>query len=108
MITVKFAIEIITDVSQRKPLPVFGTDGESRKLAKMFPERNLSGNVTFRIGRKEVKAHKSVLSKKSEVFNAMLRDENFVEGRSGVVEITDFTPEKFEQFMSFLYKSSNY
>ncbi|KAF6204979.1 hypothetical protein GE061_019146 [Apolygus lucorum] len=67
-----------------------------------FRKRGLFFDVTFVVGGEELRAHKNVLSARSEVFETMFTT-CMTEATLGVVNITDATKEAFEAFIQFLY-----
>uniref|UniRef100_A0ACB8G2N7 Uncharacterized protein n=1 Tax=Sphaerodactylus townsendi TaxID=933632 RepID=A0ACB8G2N7_9SAUR len=59
-------------------------------------------DCSFYVEGKEFKAHKSVLSARSPVFNAMFEHE-MEESKKNRVEINDVDPEVFKEMMRFIY-----
>ncbi|KAL8183261.1 UNVERIFIED_CONTAM: hypothetical protein K2H54_029132 [Gekko kuhli] len=59
-------------------------------------------DCSFYVGGQEFKAHKSVLSARSPVFNAMFEHE-MEESKKNRVEINDVDPEVFKEMMRFIY-----
>jgi len=59
-------------------------------------------DVFFIVDGKEIKAHKAILSARSPVFAAMLKNE-MKEATTNRVEINDITPDIFEALLRFIY-----
>lgn len=65
-------------------------------------ETGLDQDVEIQCGGNSVKAHKVVLSARSDVFKAMLHS-NMLEMQTGVVEIQDMDISCFRDFIRYLY-----
>ena len=81
-----FAEEKLTDVTLRFV-------GEAFQEGHIHPQGEQS---------QELKAHKAILAAGSPIFSAMFENDT-VEQKRGVVEITDFDYDTMEQLLTFLY-----
>lgn len=68
---------------------------------RMFYDEHFK-DVTFKIGEESVMAHRCILASRSQVFNAMLKNETR-EKTSGIVELKDTSMKVFKLFLEFLY-----
>lgn len=76
-------------------------DDISRDFSKMLDE-DVNHDVEFTCGDLAVKAHKSVLCCRSEVFASMLQAD-MVESQTGRVNIVDMEATFFQELLKFLY-----
>lgn len=105
----------VEEVSNAVPAP-FGTflnTAEAMNVRSIISNRFFSDfrqclrdedskDVTFKIGQRELKAHKLILSARSSVFKRMF-SVDMQERRSSVVEVVDYSFECFSAFLEFIY-----
>uniref|UniRef100_A0A1A9ZZW1 BTB domain-containing protein n=1 Tax=Glossina pallidipes TaxID=7398 RepID=A0A1A9ZZW1_GLOPL len=76
-------------------------DKLSKDIGNLFVNENCS-DVTLVVGRHELKAHKSILSARSDVFAAMFKHD-MVESMLNRVVITDIDHEVLKEMLNFMY-----
>lgn len=86
--------------SQSSPVSSY-TESLVEDLQTLLEEDN-HHDLQLRCGDKSISAHKSILSARSTVLAAMLRND-MQEGRSGVVDIADIDFPVLQQFVRYIY-----
>jgi len=67
-------------------------------------EQQVMTDVTFEVDGVEIKAHKAIISARSEVFRRMFcQDSGFKEATSDRVEIKDLEQDVFQELLKFIY-----
>ncbi len=82
---------------------------ESQSLSEDFGSLLLdtqSADVTFKLGKKKIVAHKAILSARSEVFRAMFRSE-MKESTTNEVTLKDTDENTFRNFLTYLYTNKS-
>lgn len=90
--------------------PIFyNVNGESKSVAKSNLEILESGNCsdcTFKVGDREIKAHRCFLTQHSEVFRAMFNQETMLEAERGIIDIKDFDYQSVKAMLEYIYSGS--
>lgn len=81
--------------------PVFSCDDLVKNFGELFETMKFS-DVTFNIRGSKFKAHKAILSARSQVFAAMF-DHETLENLRHQVNIQDIDPEVFQEMLRFVY-----
>lgn len=68
----------------------------------LFKSRNQTGDITFKVDGKEIKAHKCVLAALSPKYMAQLYGD-FDDAKNDSLEINDVSAAAFEEFLQFFY-----
>ena len=80
------------------------TTGQSnvlRHLSSLFEDQTFA-DVTFKVKSETLKAHSNILASGSAVLSTMFQ-QDFIEGRTKVVDINDTEPQVFRQLLQYLY-----
>ncbi|XP_073823393.1 protein roadkill-like [Musca autumnalis] len=107
ILSVRCEINVIEDVIDAPPI----TDLSSKALVEgdMFEDMGkllCSGkfsDVILMVEQQELKAHKNILSMRSEVFEAMFEHESMMENTSNRVEINDMEYSVVHEMLTFIY-----
>lgn len=104
MLSFVFFLVTLDDKSSQTPSYLdtcFLREGLARDFSKMLDEGS-NQDVDIVCGDQTIKAHKSVLSCRSDVFASMLHSD-MSEGRTGRINIQDMDVTIFRQFLKCLY-----
>lgn len=68
----------------------------------MYENRDKTGDITFKVGTKEIKAHKCVLAALSPMYMGQFYGD-FEDAKKDEIEITDVSAAAFEEYLQFFY-----
>ncbi|XP_075149560.1 speckle-type POZ protein B-like [Haematobia irritans] len=86
---------------------VIGADQNKQEDLSKLLETGRFSDVVFVVGDKEFKAHKAILTIRSEVFARMFEHESLDESKSNRVEIIDFEPDVIQEMLIFIYSNKS-
>ena len=95
-----FRVEVEINVEFHAPLG-FPSDEVSQSIYKLYKNKVLT-DTAIKCGDKEFKVHRAVLASRSPVFQAMF-EVDMKEKQSGVIEVSDITPEAMSDLVTYLY-----
>ncbi|EDV20616.1 uncharacterized protein TRIADDRAFT_50945 [Trichoplax adhaerens] len=73
----------------------------AQDLDQLFKTKKFA-DITFNIGKDQLKAHKAILAARSPVFDAMFKH-CMEEQRQGTVDVSDIESDVFEEMIKFIY-----
>lgn len=98
-------VALVNDVHKPSSSPVNScTESLLEDLQKLLEEGS-HHDLELKCGDRSISAHKSILTVRSTVFAAMLRND-MQEGRSGVVDITDIEFPVLQYFLRYVYSGT--
>ena len=97
-LTIRVEVEINAEF--HAPLG-FPSDEVSQSIYKLYKNKVLT-DTAIKCGDKEFKVHRAVLASRSPVFQAMF-EVDMKEKQSGVIEVSDITPEAMSDLVTYLY-----
>jgi len=96
-----FSVDILIDFKDDSVYLKTGEKNVLDHLSKLLKEEYLA-DVTFKVKNETLKAHRIIVASGSPVLSAMFQ-QDFVEKKTGIVEIEDTQPEVFRQLLQYLY-----
>ncbi|XP_013105716.1 speckle-type POZ protein [Stomoxys calcitrans] len=95
------------DIVPRKigDVSIIDSNRQQREDLSQLLETGKFSDVTFVVANKEFKAHKAILTVRSEVFAAMFDHEGMDENKKNRVEISDFEPTVIQEMLTFIYSN---
>ena len=93
-------VQVEINVEFHAPLG-FPSDEVSQSIYKLYKNKVLT-DTAIKCGDKEFKVHRAVLASRSPVFQAMF-EVDMKEKQSGVIEVSDITPEAMSDMVTYLY-----
>ena len=99
-----FTVEVLIDFQPSADSSPYLTTGQSnvlRHLSSLFEDQTFA-DVTFKVKSETLKAHSNILASGSAVLSTMFQ-QDFIEGRTKVVDINDTEPQVFRQLLQYLY-----